>query len=69
MKPTQDQLAAALAEWFTSKEGNPDIWRDNAVGRLMKERLEARGNWKKAPSGNPKKGYQKMLSKVNGSEW
>lgn len=43
-------LAVALEVWFNSRSGNRNVWR-TPVGRLLKARMEARGNFKRARRG------------------
>jgi hypothetical protein len=41
-----------------SKQG--DSFRHSPIYKLLKEELTTKGNWKAAPRGNPKKGFQAM---------
>jgi len=43
-------LAEALEVWFNSRSGDRNVWR-TPVGRLLKARMEARGNFKRARRG------------------
>ena len=49
----------ALAQALMDFLGRPyETVRRSETYRVMRNYMESRGNWKKAPSGNPRKGYQ-----------
>lgn len=50
------KLSEALAQWFKLNGGNPNIWNKTYTGKLLKNELDALGNWKNARRGNPSKG-------------
>lgn len=50
-------LAIALQSFLTKPY---ETVRRSATYRVIRNYVESRGNWKKAPSGNPRKGYQAM---------
>jgi hypothetical protein len=55
-------LAEALKIWFEKHAGNPHLWQTQ-VGAVLRGRLVARGNFKNAPRGNPKRAWKAMLAK------
>ena len=62
MKGDRD-LAREIAEWFERHRGDKGIWQ-KPVGRSVREALMRRGNWKNAPRGNPRKGYEEMRRRM-----
>jgi hypothetical protein len=59
-------LAEALKIWFEKHAGNPHLWQTQ-VGAVLRGQLVARGNFKNAPRGNPKRGWKAMLAKKGSS--
>lgn len=65
--PMKDrELAAALESWFRAHEEDAHVWR-TPVGRVIRENLARRGNWKAAPRGNPHKGFEAMCHRTRES--
>lgn len=67
MKNTK-KLADDLNNYLNNKKNDPNFWTRDSIGLIIRKFCEVRGNFKKAPSGNPKKGYKKMIEKSNNIE-
>ena len=68
-KNDRRKLFRLLVSWFEPSGGvggkvRQRRWCDDSVGRLLREELKKTGNWKNAPRGNPRKGYEGMKRKV-----
>lgn len=63
---SQMSLYEQLADWFRVSSTNPKRWHRDPVGILIKEQLKLTKNWKYAPRGNPRKGYDMQQEKLNG---
>jgi hypothetical protein len=59
------ELAKEINAWFDKNRLNKSKWCDNIVGKTIKKRIIATGNWKNAERGNPKRGFSVMLSNKN----
>ncbi len=53
----QKDLAIELLKWFNNPKDNQNKW-SSPVGKIIKNQLQKTGNWKNAPRGNPRLGYQ-----------
>lgn len=63
---TRRGLAKKIDGWFSDTVGDPNRWRRDPVGRVIREELRRVGNWKNAPRGNPRAGYEGLMRKKNG---
>lgn len=57
---TEQELTKQIEIWFNNNSNNPNKWNRGA-GLAIKNNLISLGNWKNAPRGNPKAGYEKMM--------
>jgi len=60
---TGHELAAALDAWFDRHLGGRDCWNRTAPGRTIRARLQAAGNFRLRPRGNPALGRAVMLAR------
>jgi len=60
-KHTQN-LINELKIYLDKHRNDPNFWNRDPIGKLIKEFCEHRGNFKAAPRGNPKKGFQNMMN-------
>lgn len=49
---SEDQIIQAINEWFTENLDNPRIW-ETKLGKVIKEKISARGNFKNKARGKP----------------
>lgn len=63
-----NQLANELNKYLNKHTNDPNFWSRDVIGIKIRKFCEGRGNFKKAPRGNPRKGYNTMLSNTNTGE-
>ena len=57
------ELARLIDRWFLATAGNPNRWSQDPVGSAIRSALQGTGNWKNAPRGNPRKGFEAQQSR------
>lgn len=63
---SDEELAAALAEWFIRRGATRDRWNSTATGRELKLRLVSLGAFKHQPRGDPSAGRAAMMARRDG---
>lgn len=61
---TNEQLAAQIELWFNNNLNNTRMFSNNKVGKVIKNNLVKRGNFKDKPRGNASKGGKAAMIKL-----
>lgn len=62
------ELALELQKFLSKNRNNKYIWSKTKTGRILKNEINKRGNWKNAPRGDPRKGQRIMRENKEKSE-
>ena len=68
MNVKDSKLAIELEKFFNDNRYNKYVWSKTKTGKLLKNELNNRGNWKNAPRGNPREGQRIMRENKRESE-
>lgn len=58
-------LAAELSEYLNKHRNDKNFWSETEVGKVLEKFLIYRGNFKRSPRGNPRKGFQQQQKNKN----
>lgn len=60
---SENEVANELEKWWVGAVEDRNRWNRGFVGPAIKQIVQLAGNWKNAPRGDPRKGYQVRMEK------